>query len=72
MVALIAFAAIASTPQEAPVPVAPAMQATATVRIVSAVRLKFDGTLSPDVPTATITIVHTEGNPEPARLIEFQ
>lgn len=72
MLFLAAAAAIA-TPQPAssrPVPVA--AQATATVRIISGVRLKLDSPTNPGAPPARDSKVTTDSGTRPARLIEFQ
>jgi hypothetical protein len=72
MILLAAAAAIAaSTPAksgQAPVMV----QAKATVRILSGVRLKLDSPTNPDAPRAHDSIVTTNGRQQPARLIEFE
>jgi hypothetical protein len=73
---LIAAAAIAaSSPQTAPAGAATAsVQATATIRIVSAVRLSFGSeNSSSDIPRPRRTnIVTSDGQEQPASLIEFQ
>ena len=71
MVPLIALAVAASAPQNRSAPGISAVQATATVRILSGVRLKFDGTPNGDAPPPTQSVVHNEGKSQPARLIEF-
>ena len=48
------------------------IQARATVRIISGARIHLDGQASADTPPASDGVVHTEGAPQPARLIEFQ
>jgi hypothetical protein len=72
MLRLAAAAAIAAwTPaNNSPPPVA--VQATATVRIISGVRLKLDSTTNADAPPARDVTVTTNGTQQPARLIEFQ
>jgi hypothetical protein len=74
MLLLIAAAALASTPQDvSPTRVGAAVQARAIVRIIPAVTLRLgEGPLSGDAPLAKLTLVHTEGQSQPARLIEFQ
>jgi hypothetical protein len=48
-------------------------QATATVRIISAVRLHLDGLDNgSDIPPARETVFTSGGVQQPARLIEFQ
>ena len=71
MLWLAAAAVAASTPQSSgPAPVV--VQATATVRILSGVRLKLDSPTNTDAPLAHDTAVKTDGTQQPARLIEFQ
>jgi hypothetical protein len=73
---LIAAAAIASSIPRAP----PAMmsagasvQATATIRVISGVRVSFGTAQSgTDVPRARQTVVKTGDSQQPATLIEFQ
>jgi len=48
------------------------VEARATVRIISGVRLKLDSTTNADAPPAHDGIVTTNGTQQPARLIEFQ
>jgi hypothetical protein len=74
MIALIALAAAASATPPAPVSTGPVVQALATVRIVSGVRLKLDGSASAnaDAPPPRETIIVAGGEPQPASLIEFQ
>ena len=67
-------AAIAAS---APVPSRPpavAVQATATVRILSGVRLKLDSPTNADAPPAhdSVVMISANGSPQPARLIEFE
>lgn len=58
-----------SGPRTAPVTV----QAVATVRIVSGVRLKLDAATNDGAPKARESIVKMkDGREQPARLIEFQ
>jgi hypothetical protein len=48
-------------------------QATATIRIVRAVRLKLDGSRNPDAPPARNSrIKAADGTFQSAKLIEFQ
>ena len=49
-----------------------AVEARATVRIISGVRLKLGSTTNSDAPPAHDSIVTTNGAQQPARLIEFQ
>ena len=74
MFLLAAVIAAASAPagSSAPSP-AVAVQATATVRILSGVRLKLDSKDNAGAPPAHDSIVVTkDGTAQPARLIEFQ
>jgi hypothetical protein len=48
------------------------VQAQATVRIMSGVLIKLDGTAAPESPAAGESIVHIEGAAQSVRLIEFQ
>jgi hypothetical protein len=72
---LIAAAAIASSaPQSPPMMSAGAsVQATATIRVISGVRVSFgseqNGT---DIPQARQTVIKTGDSQQPAKLIEFQ
>jgi hypothetical protein len=66
------IAATAPAASGMPSPVA-AVQATATVRIISGVRLKLDSATNTDAPRAHDSVVTTsDGTAHPARLIEFQ
>jgi hypothetical protein len=69
---LLAAASIATAmPQSRPVTAA--VQATATIRVVSAVRLKLDGEPNPGAPPARdSTVKSADGTSQPAKLIEFQ
>ena len=72
---LLAAAAIASAlPQNAPGASAPpVVQARATVRIVSGVRIQWERQASAgDIPPARTTVVQTVNGPQPAKLIEFE
>jgi hypothetical protein len=72
MIILAAEAALA-TPQPPPSRPAPAVaQATASVRIVSGVRLKLDSATNEGAPPTRDSKVTTETGQRPARLIEFQ
>jgi hypothetical protein len=62
--------AAAATPPPAPSSTA---QATATIRIVTAVRLKLDGAVNPGAPPARDALLRLgDGTVQPAKLIEFQ
>jgi hypothetical protein len=70
----LAAAAIVATPHSATAPTSPvAVQATATVRILSGVRLKLDSATNVDAPPAhESVVVTTDGTQHEARLIEFE
>ncbi|HEY7006683.1 MAG TPA: hypothetical protein VH392_09395 [Sphingomicrobium sp.] len=72
MMVLLALVAVASAtpPDRAPTPAVG--HATASVRIVSGVRLKLDSPTNPDAPPAHDSTVTTDGKEQPARLIEFE
>jgi len=75
MLFLIATAAVAATaaappPERGLRPVA--AQATASVRIVSGVRLKLDSPSNANAPRAHHAKVSVNGEEKPARLIEFE
>jgi len=54
-------------------PVAASAQATATIRVLSAVQIKFGAAQNDGVPPARDTVVKTaDGTLQPAKLIEFQ
>jgi len=68
---LLAAAALvaASTPSAAPATV----QATATIRVVQGVRLKFDAATNPGAPPARDAVLRlSDGTSQLAKLIEFQ
>ena len=65
-----AIAASASADSR-PAPVV-AVEATATVQIVSGVRLKLDSPINADAPLAHDRKIKANGKDEPARLIEFE
>ena len=72
MLFIAAAAALAAAPQMLS-PAAATAQATATIRIVAAVRLKLDGGDHPGAPPPRDSKVKDrDGNSQPARLIEFQ
>jgi hypothetical protein len=73
MLWLAAAALTAATQQSAALePVRAVVQADATVRIISGARIRLDGQPTIDVPPPTDAVVHIEGGPQAARLIEFQ
>jgi hypothetical protein len=71
---LIAAAAIASSVPQAPMMSAGAsVQATATIRVISGVRISFGTEQNgADVPRPRQTVVKTGDTRQPAKLIEFQ
>ena len=71
---LIAAAAMVSTavhdgPQR---PVRPLVQAVATVRIVSGVRLHLNGQANSEAPPPRDCVIRTDTGEQPAHLIEFE
>ena len=72
LVPFAAAAVLASLPPPAH-PVSATAQATATIRVVSAVRLKLDGSENPGLPPVRSTALRlADGTSRPAKLIEFQ
>lgn len=71
---LLAAAAIviSSAHNGPPKPVRPVVQAVATVRIVSGVRLHMNGQANSEAPPARDYIIRSDAGEQPARLIEFQ
>lgn len=71
MLWIAAAALAASTP-----PIADRMhvqvQARATVRIVSAARIRFHGKRDRDVPPIRHAVIHMDGRRHPAELVEFE
>jgi hypothetical protein len=73
MLLIVAAAAIvAQAPPTGAPPPRVVAQASATVRIVSGVRLKLDSARNEDAPPAHDSIVTADGTPRRARLIEFE
>jgi hypothetical protein len=68
----LAMAVAAAQPKMPPPPAPPVVQARATVRIISGVRLKLDGKPNPDAPRPREAVIHTDRGPKQARLIEFE
>jgi hypothetical protein len=67
----LAIASVASQP--APTgPTAAVVQATATLRIISGVRLTLHSATNADAPAAHRTTVTADGSIRPAQLIEFE
>jgi hypothetical protein len=71
LMVILAAAALATLP---PTPRASVVaQATATIRVVAAVRIKLDGSTNPGAPPARDSAIRAgDGSTMPAKLIEFQ
>ena len=70
MVLLAAAALATASPPPAP---SATVQATATIRVVTAVRLKLDAPDNPGAPAAHDAVLRLgDGTSQPAKLIEFQ
>ena len=68
-----AAALVAATTPNAPRPAAVAVQARATVRIISAARVRFqDGGSIKDQPPVRSAVIRTRDGPQSAKLIEFE
>lgn len=66
-------AAVAVSVLSTPPSIRASVQATATIRVITGVRLSFGAGLSDaDVPRARDTFIKTGGAQQPAKLIEFQ
>jgi len=72
MLASFALAIAASASSGVSAPVGPAVQARATIQIVSGVRLRLDGRPNADAPAPRDSVIRANGEARPARLIEFQ
>jgi hypothetical protein len=73
MLWLIAAAAAANAAPDTGNPPAPVVvQATATVRIISGVKLKLDSPTNEGAPPARDSTISADGTQKPARLIEFE
>jgi len=73
MIALAAAAVALATSQPSSHPVSATAQATATIRVVTAVRLKLDGTDNPGAPRVRNSVLRSsDGSTQAAKLIEFQ
>ena len=70
MTAAALVAATAPTPSTQPV--RPAVQARATVRIVSGARLRLGEEPGANLPPVRDTFVRSDGTARPAKLIEFE
>ncbi len=69
---LLAAAIVASAPAGSRTAPAVVVDTTATIRIVSGVRLRLDSPTNADAPHAHDSKVKAEGRLQPARLIEFE
>ena len=69
---LLAAAAIVATSPAPPARTAAVVQATATVRILSGVRVKLGSASNAGAPAAHASIVTADGARRPAQLIEFE
>jgi hypothetical protein len=72
LAAAAAAAVAANTPSRASAAAPVSAEATATVRIVAGVRLNLHSDENPDAPRAHDSTIVADGNPRPARLIEFE
>jgi len=73
MIVLAAAAVALATTQPSSHPVSATAQATATIRVITAVRLKLDGTDNPGAPPVRNAVLRSsDGSIHAARLIEFQ
>jgi hypothetical protein len=73
MILLVVAAAVFASPSPPSHPVSAMAQATATIRVVAAVRLKLDGSDNPGAPPARNAVLRSsDGTAQPAKLIEFQ
>jgi hypothetical protein len=73
MLWFVASAALAASVPADPGPTHARVDARATVRILSGVRLKLDSPTNADAPPAhDSVVVERDGNRQPARLIEFE
>jgi hypothetical protein len=72
MLSFVALAVATSVAPSAPASVGPAVQARATVQIISGVRLSLDGHANADAPAPRDSVIQTNGESQAARLIEFQ
>jgi hypothetical protein len=70
---LFAAAAVLASPTPTAHPVSATAQATATIRVVTAVRLKLDGSDNPGAPATRGTVLRfSDGTTLDAKLIEFE
>jgi hypothetical protein len=68
----LAVAAVAASGQPPRAPVAPRVQARATIRILSGATIRFGEPREGAEGTERIVTIRTEGSEQPAKLIEFQ
>jgi hypothetical protein len=71
MVMLAAFV-LAATASQGSRPAPVVAQATASVRIVSGVKLKFDAPANPGAPPARARTIMLDGKAQQARIIDFE
>jgi hypothetical protein len=70
---ILLFAAALATSMPQPGGFSATAQATATIRVVAAVRLKLDGSANPDAPAPREAAVHSkDGTTQTVKVIEFQ
>jgi hypothetical protein len=72
MLLLAAAAIAASPPQDQPRSSSATAQATATIRIISGVRLSLGEDRNPGAPVTSRTLVRADGRLQDAKLIEFE
>jgi len=72
MLSLVALAVATSVSPSAPASVGPAVQARATVQIISGVRLRLAGHANVGAPAPRDSVIQINGESQPATLIEFQ
>ena len=69
---ILAAAALAASTQQPQPRTTVAVQATATVRILSGVRLRLGEELNPGAPRPRLTVIRSGESTQPAKLIEFE
>ena len=76
MMLLVAVTSLATSSPQAPTqrsPTAAVAQATATIRVVTGVVIKFGAATNPDAPPTKETRIHSlDGTAVAAKLVEFQ
>jgi hypothetical protein len=71
LMVILAAAALATLPLSSRAPAV--AQAAATIRVISAVRLKLNGSTNDGAPPARASVIRaSDGSVQPAKLIEFQ